>query len=867
MFRRLAEGFSSLDDFAQSQQSRFNAYPNMIPSATSGLKGFDNAIRTSNTYGTDYQEYPIRNPNDIFVQTKSSALRTSASACNSTDIDELIRQKDPSAQIGCGWMYTPPNKNSPYPLASRGALGDANGPYPIDDLPAHKKWFFDLQEAKKTMLLDKCKALKACTDLDSAVFNGICGFCTDTNQGVPIDAVGKPLYNDPRATCSDGALVTSKGSCPQPSVDGPRPMIDRTCEPVNGRLSLDCLHQTVLSGGCSDKGALAIALGSQGSITRLSTGDSVSIYNRVANPPLTIGLFTGGNTTVNTVLQEVRQLTANTSNAANTALGAAARDLCLKQGAINGYNRCAELSDASSGPYDMNCLQLFFLTVGGSQRGSAYPSPATMSTYNTMSSIGAIKQYWQGLLGKMKGRDGFVDYATQKDALKQMLGIVPEEMIVRAPYKQGVEVFWFVPSVMNPSRVNGFLRRTIEPTIVQFQAGPSNVPQIGGLAYGCMLQLTDLRAPADFSTRFEVNVDDGFWIAVNQPAAIDEKAMAQAFQTVDVPGFFENLGLQGPTTYQSRSCTAFHSATPNIMKLFHEDAGGGWASFKFKAIGCEGKPVLEDSMYLSLTCEARAPFLQFEVSPRSKFEELRNPGVFNQFITSWGTDMHTRTDEQTNVPGKKSFVRINSASSMINLENIAYQSWKTMTAAMRFQSMPVKETIIALACGPAGSWFCNLIATPINGSTAGIQIEYKIADGPFQYRPTSFQIALNAWYLFRVDNIGTGFVIYCDSISNITTNKGSYGYNLAISGSKQLWDANATWSPTPGQVSQACNIMFGTDKYRQKGWAAMYGSGAFTYDIAWVHFFDGAVNDNDLYRDVMSNWIYTQFPSNNSTYS
>jgi len=379
-----------------------------------------------------------------------------------------------------------------------------------------------------------------------------------------------------------------------------------------------------------------------------------------------------------------------------------------------------------------------------------------------------------------------------------------------------------------------------------------------------MLQLTDLRAPTDFTAQMQVRVDDGFWISVNQPAAIDESAMNQVFTTVDRPGFFENLGMQGPTTYRSGSCTPFNSATPNIMKLYHQDAGGGWAAFQFTMFGCAGTPAM-DSMYLSLTCEPRAPFLRYEVSGRSRFEELRNPGLFGQFLELTSLDMHTRTDEQQSVPGKKSFTRLNVSNSMINMKNIAYQSWKTMTAAIRFQSMAVKESIINLACGPVGSWYCNLIVLPVNGGMMEVRIEYRITGNQIQTATTAWRLAVNEWYLFRIDNIGTGFVIYCDWIPSLIRDKRPSGSSVVINGSRQLWDANATWNPAPGQVYESCNIMFGTANY--KGWSSMYGSGACTYDLAWVHFFDNVTNDNDIYRDVMNDWIFTQFVSDNGTYS
>ena len=559
---------------------------------------------------------------------------------------------------------------------------------------------------------------------------------------------------------------------------------------------------------------------------------------------------------LNAVLNETRQLVGNTFKPVNTSIGAAARDLCINRGASNSYDMCAELSDASTAPFELKCLQSFFLKMGGTAQGSAYPSAVNKSQYDSMVTLGAIKQYCTTLIANINSEE-FLDYARQKDALTKMIGIVPEDMIIRAPYKQGVEVFWFVPIPGNPRRVIGFLKRTIEKKIVQFQPGPSNVPQIGGLPYGCMLQLTDVRAPVDFSVKFKVTVDDGFWISVNQPANIDKTAMNQG--TADQPGLFENLGMQGPTTYQSNACTAFHSTMPNITKLYHEDAGGGWAAFVFSAIACSGTPAL-DYKYLSLTCEARAPFLTYEVSNTSSiFEELRNPGLFGQFLRLVGMDYHIRTDEKTSVPGKKGFVRMNSANSAIDMSNIAFQSWKTMTTAIRFVSMPVKESIINIT---SGKYYFNVIATN-NGTNGAITIESNI--NGTQVINTYNQIPINTWYLLRIDNLGTGFSLAFDTISSIIDRKGRLN-PVTVNSRIQLWNINGTSNPAPGQTQEACKILIGTNGYMGNALLKYYSTSAFNYDIAWIHFFDGITNDDDIKREAIVNWKYTQFPSTYDTY-
>ena len=681
MFRRLAESFQNQDphlDYIQQQDVYFKTIPNIIPSASSGLKGFENAIQTVDTTGQTLQPTAIPYPDEIFRSTVSPDLQQFAQQCATSSIDQLIAIKNPSLTTGCGWLYTPPNQGSPYPQLSQGFLGNEQGPLTALNPPEYKKWVFDLQLAKKQALIDKCKALKACTDVDSNVFKGSCGFCTDTNQGVPIDNVGKPLYvNDDMGGCNSSSIVLSGDRCPKMDEDsGPQPLIDRTCERDDrGRLPLSCMYRQVISGGCSDNGALALVLANPSSDSTIRISDSVKIYNRVANPPLNLDIFKQGRGTINEVLNEVRQLASNTTQSDTSALGASARELCLQKGSIQKYDMCLELSDSSVSPFELKCLQQLFLKMGGQPKGTMYPNQNTLPTYNAMNNLGAVKQYLHDLISNIKSND----YNTQRDAMMKFLGITPEGIVKRIPYQQGVEVFWFVPMPGNPNRVLGFLKRTIERDIVQFQPGTTGVPQIGTSGYPCMLQLTDLRAPSDFSAKFKFYTTNGLWMTNNQPANIDKTIMIQT--NADIPGLFENLSNQSSSHWvQSSACTTYHSSLPNITKLFWTNSEGGQFTFQLNVDKCSGKQQYFQPPNYSLTCESRAPFLNYEVNLESNIlEETRNPGLFSQFLGLKSLDSRVRPEERTNVPGNKGFVRINNLSSLIDMYNISFQSLKTVT--------------------------------------------------------------------------------------------------------------------------------------------------------------------------------------------
>jgi hypothetical protein len=870
MFRRLAEAFQNDNqgghiEYVKDQDKYFNSLSNIVLSGTSGLKGFGEAIKSVDSDNKNYEPTFTEYPDNIFIKDSSPKLNNLAKQCSSSSLDQLIAIKNPNAGIGCGWLYTPPNRGSPYPSLSQGFIGNTEGPLEVFSPPDHKKWFFDLQLAKKQILLDKCKALKGCTDVDSEVFKGSCGYCKDTNQGVPIDNVGKPLYaGDPIGTCDPDSIITTGRSCPPPEpIVGPQPMIDRTCEPVNGRLSSACLYNQVLSGGCSDNGSLAIALSGSPSandyIASIRDGDAVKIYNRVANPPLKLNIFAQGATTVDQVLKEVRQLAGNTKLPSNTSTGAAARDLCIQKGTINNFDFCSDLPDTTTSPFDVGCLQQLFRKMGGQPAGSTYPSSNTMPTYNSMGNLGAVKQYLNTIIQNMNSDD----YNTQRNAMIQFLGISPERLIKRAPYNQGVEVFWFVQVPGAPNKVIGFLKRTIERDIIQFRGSNgninANVPFNGPTLFSNFVQLTDIRAPSNFSTNFQVRIDDGFFIAVNQPASSDSSILSD--RNIDRPGVFANIGIQGPTTYQSKACSNFNANLPNITKMFYEDCGGGGQIFNFTLQPCSGTPSFSSQFY-SLTCEPRAPFLNFEVDTnKGLFQETRNPGFFSQFIGLNNLDYHMRTEEKNIVPGKKAFVRINSANSVINMPNIAYQSWGTVTFCIRLKTMPVKETLINFA---TGQYYYNLILTPSSGSLSQLSIEHNFTGTPTTQQPGSM-LQLDTWYIISITNGVNYFDLNIFDVPSIINSKGAnIGRYVRTSSTNNLFLPNATWNPAPRQPQAPCNIMVGTKGYTT--WRSMYSTSSFNYDVAWIHFFSQNISGEDLYKDAMASWIFTQFPDSPNSY-
>jgi len=876
MFRRLAEAFQNEADnkptnqqsYVNNQASFFNALPNMFLSPTSGLNGFNIAIQSVNSQGTEYNPPVIKNPNNIFIQDSSSNLNNIAQQCETSSIDQLIAMKNPNAVAGCGWLYTPPNKGSPYPVLSKGFIGDSNGPFDNFNPPDHKKYFFDLQLAKKQMLLDKCRALKSCTDVDNDPYNGVCGYCTDTNQGVPINANGQPLYGgDPLGTCSAQSVITSGNSCPPPSSGGgPAPIVDKTCDPVNGRLSAACLYNQVIAGGCSDNGTLAIALANPSNpsnyIANIMNGDSVKIYNRVANPPLNLDIFSKGATTASIALNQVRQLAGNTAQPSNTALGAASRDLCLQSGAIRNYDFCNDLTDSTLSPFDMNCLQQIFKKMGGQPSGMAYPNTNTMPTYNSMVNLGNVKQYINTMISNINSGD----YNTQRTAMMQFLGITPEKLIQRVPYQQGVEVIWMFAFVGQSNKVMGILKRTIESDIVQFGGSTAltPIPQLastypGFTQYSAMIQMFDVRAPTNFTTNFTVVVDDSFYIAANQPANVAELAFSST--STNQQNLFSNMELQGPTSYTTTQCFNYYGNTPNITKIYYTDSSGGGHTFQLAVNGCTGSPSFS-SPYYSLTLESGAPYLNFELlADGSAFDDIRNPTLFSQLITQTGLELHNRPEERNSVPLNKGFIRLTNSISYYNLTNIAYQAWTTVSFAFRLQSMPVKDGLFSFF-SPKGHVI--LYAVPINGSQAQLRVitnftanvpGFANGDGG-----TPIKMQVGSWYYLEVAQNGQGYDIYCDSVNNIVNNSMNL-QNFSVTNNGQ--PITTTYNNGLFNVGvQSCSLGIGG---LTSGITSLYNS-TFIFDVAWAHFYDYYISAANIVKECTTGWKFTQFPDSVNTY-
>lgn len=863
MFRRLAEleGFDigqTQTNFVSDQTYRYNTLlPNLIPTAGTAPapQGLQEAVRSVNPVANATLQ-PVPDVQNIFVPNSvPKALMDQQQVCQAGSLDGILASQDPSKPIRCGWAYSPPPNGSPIPTLSQGVLGTADGPFSFTTPQgSYSQWFWDLNDAKKQVLIDTCKAMKSCSDVNSEPFAGKCGYCPDIGQGIPIDKNGQPLYtNSPLTTCSPDRIITSASNCEDTSQEGTglQTRTNNVCTPIGGRLPFGCLETIIEQAGCSSDGALSIAL-SSGATPNDYMNDvrklkSMQIYNERSSKPFNLDMFAQGKTTQALALAEVKQLAANASKPETSALGASARDLCIQKGALDKFDFCSEINLNSPPPFNIECLQNAFLKAGGNSTGRMYPNPQTMASYyNTLPNWKAAIDYINGLAFSARGpgavKEGFDDmlFATQKryqsqaDALLNLQGITPEKLSKRSPFAAGVETFWF------NTFLGVLLNVTIEgnfPTLPSW--GWGTIPQVGFHQFAQFIALTDIRAKKNENQlKFQIETDDGFMMSLNQPVFGDPVA--------DRDGYFARNYLQAPTVHRTQSCWNLSTSQPNIMKAYWHDKGGGHHTFILKASPCNSMQY-NQVQNVSITRELRGPFMMFENVPGGEFADLRIPEYFNfkqNGNTSTNIAQFADTDSKLRAPGKHGYIRLSSGVSNLTLKNISMNTWTTFTFAFRVNVMPVNDFFVQMNLGGAN---VQLYLSPVNGSTAVVNYYTTLGGAnPQMGTKTGVMLNLGVWYLCSVTQLGRPANALNVSFMNLdnaanrsdmwfTSNNMSQSFTITNRG------APVTFSP------HNSTILLGS----------MSNVAVLQWDVAWWHFFNTSLNGTDMQREAKNNWMIT----------
>lgn len=701
MFRRLAalnEGYDEQQNqYIQNQTYRFNTLiPNLIPSTTTAPPQIMAALQGVNPMTGD-RTNPVTN-----APRGGNLLQSSIS--------------QPKNIFYSGWT---------------------------DPLPP--------PPPSNNLIIDKCKQIKSCADLADPIYRNskgelMCGFCTTSLQGVPINNKGEPLFSGAMNGCTSIVTDPNSDACKpadSPASFDPRSHKERICEPnENGFLSSTCLLDVLQDAGCNDRGSIALALKDNlldpNPSNILMKLDAASVYNqRNQEDPFTLSRVKGTNQTRAFALSEFQKIRNNANKKSPvTQLDAAARDLCLNKGDIASYDFCTELLPST--PLTMSskvleCLQTEFLKRGGTRLGKLYPSKNTLSYYLSKKTWGEALQSMDVLnmtaRGISNGRgEGFVTketaYTIQRKALDDLRGILtdkpmdipiipgtvnpgplPPNVPRPKPVPQpGVDVFWFWN--------NKLMLCTVESSIPVIGSG-AKIPNAANvdLYLTEMVAMTNILSNQMDSVKFKLGSDSSI---INQQI-VDNANTFNIYNIVlnrklDVAtqtpvNTLNNLMMRGDTVgpgelITNKDCWYYTPNNLNLLKIrwTYEDRND-WTKQRMsyeQVLKCYQGSISTDFKWRPLsgsilTREKDGPFLMYEVV-NNTFADRRCPERFQAITT--GEFKNGPTDILRCPVGKAGFMNLTgSLNATCSLPNIAYTAWQTTLFTFRLNAIPVGGVI------------------------------------------------------------------------------------------------------------------------------------------------------------------------------
>jgi hypothetical protein len=452
-------------------------------------------------------------------------------------------------------------------------------------------------------------------------------------------------------------------------------------------------------------------------------------YQKFATTPFSQEVLRQGKGSGQVALAEFQRLsTAARTADETTAIGASARDLCVKKGTFDNYDFCTELSDNSRAPFALECLQKEFRRQGGQPAGALYPIDTSQGNplKAELDSVKIQLKYLYGLgLGPGSGNKTFDRlYAQEKDlstqvnagntfnywntnyntwgevkaammdltaatkssskdiqsvALKKLLGIQREKpALAQIDPKNGFEILFFpYPGHGQDDKLTLLGRRVL---------GSEDFPQIRDWATGPKFQtgftemhfaiITNLRPNADENNiAFQISTDDGTALSVNTDIDPIRKNISE-------PNYFSRFFGQAPSQYEN-VCTQLVAGGPNYVTIRYYD-GGGAAAFRLQFRNCSTSEVKTIPPYMfTLTQEPSAPYAAFEVMKRDDafyFEELRLGRGMLAAVTG-GSGRTEVLDSAPALPGNRIPYRVSAGASWVTKSRVAFQALRTISFA------------------------------------------------------------------------------------------------------------------------------------------------------------------------------------------
>jgi hypothetical protein len=820
MFRSLAR--ASNDETEEQFQNASSVPQNQLTfqQATTGIITFDPNTRQPHKRETSLTAFASG------LQL-SQELRDAQDRCKVAVLDDLINTQDASQAVRCGWIYS---KGTPgtQPKVSAGALGTQKGPIASFQNPKGT-WFWNLEDAKKAILRDRCAELKNCGSVGGSQFQG-CAFSTTRGFGVPVKPDGTLMYpNDPSLSAPVASLVTTPDKCAVSTAAGSGTPIDLQrsrdlCKPLpNGKLSRDCMLQQVVAAGCKQDGSLYQALVNQATPTNYGAGlmDTLAYrrYQQLATNPSLEGAIRDGNTTVNLALGNFKRLEEASKNVQESVLSYAARDLCVAKGTIDKFDFCLELNDNSRAPFAVECLQKEFTKGGGRPAGREYPTAVNKAQWDALGRWSAVKGKITSLAAQTRSTNSLV----QRTAITNFLGTqsLPPlfQQIARIP---GMELLWFNRGT------NTFLGRRVGLPNANFNVPNASTDMRNFMEY---ILITNVRPPTNTSVRLRTDADNSVVFPLNR----DTESVIAVNRKFDT--------APAVTATAQGTCYTLTAGGPNyVMGLWQE--AGNVARARLTTSACSGGAVTPMSNdWLTLVQEQKAPMFSWQ-----GFRTLQGQLGFNE--RRMPTAMGMTVSPKTTVVAQTAATGVGNVDAMLQLKqngngfgvigrNIALDSLRSLTVLFSTNGRVADGRIVDF--GPlqlnivGGKFVASWSSATLRTDTTKQQLTWTVAPSGRVYyyacvtmrsdNRTQFPNRLSVAFAPPSEFLAGRVSITSQSanVASFTTTGGAPLYNATDSALLALGDRNTRATAD--------------------------------VNVAFVRMFDYELNDTDIARDIGNNWL------------
>lgn len=808
---------------------------------------------------------------------------------------------------GCGWTYKPSSGINPE--VNRGAFGSSSGPLHKEDVltGSGSRWYWDLEQAEYDITQSICKNITKCDQMKYlGKFADVCGYCKTTGTVIPIVTGVSGLKTerypkDMNLQCDVKNIIGSPGACPVP-VQGftNQYRSEPKREKVEGFVSLDNLdqcQQSPLTRDCVILSAQMAGCGAQGTLLKALSGgqeqgdydsilknkSSYVAYRESANPGITQAVLKDGSVTLGTALEDFGTLLKNVQSP-NKKLSAAARDLCLKEGAFDSYNFCSEMSPTTSiNATNLKCLQDNWKNGGGTAEGSGYPTLAKWQNKT-------YKQYLDYTADLAK-RINSLGKEINATAITEFIGINSFAEIQSLPKDdstRGAETVWIdiVDSSLgnqDPIILRCDLKLAKDGGVIPKILSAEQIPgkyrvNSDNIAFTTAFEV---RTDTSQNLQFTVTTDDGFMLGRNQ----------NPFENTENKGDdWGSWRYQGATAYRSNnylipgsSSSENQKKDPKSIFIFKWFQGAGGAIFDMRMVN-NNKVLDQDTSFadrqnIYLTQEPYAPWMKYELCTRpnngkgnaSGFFETRwnGPAAYaygnNKAIPSFDVEMGSIAfQSKKEVPGSpaKGFISLTSNSWWHTKARFSFTAFKTVTLLVR----PYAN----LSNGSVVSVFHH-----VNFAGFSIGLNFANYSGNYNWSfwdgnsTVQIKAVPNEWSLVTIQYVGNS-----TNIHNVNCTIMPLSQANTSNGKKQLLsllrDRQVTMgSPIVGNaVDNRANsgklILGGTHaSYKDARGVQSWKMQSFTGDIGWIHGFRNFFDTESLLdAEINQSWITRWFRPN-----